>query len=75
MVRDCISVRSPGEDFDQLFSSFLRSIKIFILDEADEMLSRGFKDQIYDVFRYMNDTIQVSFISAVKDMLFESNYR
>ena len=36
-----------------------RSIKIFILDEADEMLSRGFKDQIYDVFRYMNEQIQV----------------
>jgi len=41
-----------------------RSIKIFILDEADEMLSRGFKDQIYDVFRYMNDTIQVILLSA-----------
>ena len=25
-------------------------IKVFVLDEADEMLSRGFKDQIYDVF-------------------------
>ena len=34
-------------------------IKIFILDEADEMLSRGFKDQIYDVFRTLNESIQV----------------
>merc|ERR1719187_2417077 len=41
-----------------------RSIKIFILDEADEMLSRGFKDQIYDVFRYMNEQIQVILLSA-----------
>ena len=31
-----------------------------MLDEADEMLSRGFKDQIYDVFRYMSNKIQVS---------------
>lgn len=35
-------------------------IKQFVLDEADEMLSRGFKDQIYDVFRHLNQEIQVS---------------
>jgi hypothetical protein len=34
-------------------------IKIFMLDEADEMLSRGFKDQIYDVFKTLNQNIQV----------------
>ena len=33
---------------------------MFVLDEADEMLSRGFKDQIYDVFRTLNETIQVT---------------
>ena len=32
---------------------------MFVLDEADEMLSRGFKDQIYDVFRKMPSNIQV----------------
>ena len=26
----------------------LDSVKLFVLDEADEMLSRGFKEQIYD---------------------------
>jgi translation initiation factor 4A len=31
-----------------------------VLDEADEMLSRGFKDQIYDVFRHLNSEIQVT---------------
>ena len=36
-----------------------RDIKQFVLDEADEMLSRGFKDQIYDVFRHLNSEIQV----------------
>ena len=34
-------------------------IKMFVLDEADEMLSRGFKDQIYDVFRHLNSNIRV----------------
>ena len=33
-----------------------------MLDEADEMLSRGFKDQIYDVFRKLPSSIQVSYI-------------
>ena len=34
-------------------------IKIFVLDEADEMLSRGFKDQIYDIFRKLPTSVQV----------------
>lgn len=37
---------------------------MFVLDEADEMLSRGFKDQIYDVFRNLEDDIQVILLSA-----------
>ena len=37
-----------------------RHIRIFVLDEADEMLSRGFKDQIYDVFRKLPSNTQVS---------------
>ena len=35
------------------------SIRVFVLDEADEMLSRGFKDQIYDVFRNLPTEVQV----------------
>lgn len=35
-------------------------IKVFVLDEADEMLSRGFKDQIYDVFKNLPAEVQVS---------------
>ena len=34
-------------------------IKMFVLDEADEMLSRGFKDQIYDIFQLMPPNLQV----------------
>ena len=41
-----------------------RKIKIFVLDEADEMLSRGFKDQIYDVFRKLPSNTQVILLSA-----------
>ena len=37
---------------------------MFILDEADEMLSRGFQDQIYEVFQYVPKTSQVCLFSA-----------
>ncbi|KAI9073737.1 hypothetical protein K1719_044284 [Acacia pycnantha] len=39
-------------------------IKMFVLDEADEMLSRGFKDQIYDIFQLLPGKIQVGVFSA-----------
>jgi translation initiation factor 4A len=42
----------------------VENMKMFVLDEADEMLSRGFKDQIYDVFRFMPPQIQVGLFSA-----------
>ena len=37
---------------------------MFVLDEADEMLSRGFKEQIYDVFQNLSSNIQVVLLSA-----------
>jgi len=41
-----------------------RNIKMLVLDEADEMLSRGFKEQIYDVYRYLPPATQVVIVSA-----------
>merc|ERR1712224_1046249 len=37
---------------------------VFALDEADELLSRGFTDQIYDIFQYLPGEIQVCLFSA-----------
>jgi len=37
---------------------------MFVLDEADEMLSRGFKDQIYDIFQLLPPKLQVGVFSA-----------
>jgi translation initiation factor 4A len=61
-----IVVGTPGRVFDMISRRYLRvnDIKMFVLDEADEMLSRGFKDQIYDVFRTLNPSIQVVLLSA-----------
>jgi len=36
---------------------------VMIQDEADEMLSRGFKDQIYDVYRYLPPELQVTTVT------------
>lgn len=41
-----------------------KAIKLFVLDEADEMLSRGFKDQIYDVFKLLPSDVQVILLSG-----------
>jgi len=35
-----------------------------VLDEADEMLNRGFKEQIYDIYRYLPPNVQVCLFSA-----------
>merc|ERR1719341_2701376 len=61
-----IVVGTPGRVFDMISRKVLRphDIKQFVLDEADEMLSRGFKDQIYDVFRHLSSEIQVILLSA-----------
>jgi superfamily II DNA/RNA helicase len=36
-----------------------RHIKTLVLDEADEMLAKNFKDQIYDIYRYLPPETQV----------------
>jgi len=75
LVRDDISklesgvhvvVGTPGRVYDMLCRRVLRpdSIRVFVLDEADEMLSRGFKDQIYDIFQVLPSRVQVGLFSA-----------
>ncbi|CAJ1975921.1 unnamed protein product [Sphenostylis stenocarpa] len=57
---------TPGRVCDMIKRRTLRTraIKMLVLDESDEMLSRGFKDQIYDVYRYLPPDLQVVLISA-----------
>ncbi|KAJ3525332.1 hypothetical protein NM688_g8417 [Phlebia brevispora] len=61
-----VVVGTPGRVYDMINRRALRadSIKIFCLDEADEMLSRGFKDQIYEVFQLLPQDTQVVLLSA-----------
>jgi len=61
-----IVVGTPGRVYDMIDRRALdvRAVKLFVLDEADEMLSRGFTDQIYDVFRKLPENVQVGLFSA-----------
>ena len=61
-----VVVGTPGRVYDMINRRALRldAMKIFALDEADEMLSRGFKDQIYDVFKFLPENVQVCLFSA-----------
>ncbi|KAF8504206.1 DEAD-domain-containing protein [Gautieria morchelliformis] len=57
---------TPGRVFDMIRRRNLRTrnIKMLVLDEADELLNKGFKDQIYDIYRYLPPATQVVLLSA-----------
>jgi translation initiation factor 4A len=56
----------PGRVFDMMRRDKLsgKTIKLIILDEADEMLSAGFKEQVYNIFQYLDSNVQVCLFSA-----------
>merc|ERR1719251_361268 len=59
-------VGTPGRVFDMIGKRHLRvdDLMTFVLDEADEMLSQGFKERIYDIFKTLPPNIQVCLFSA-----------
>ena len=61
-----IIVGCPGRVFDMIRRNHIQgsNINMIVLDEADEMLSAGFNDQIYNIFQYMPSDIQVVLFSA-----------
>jgi translation initiation factor 4A len=61
-----IVVGTPGRVHDMIRRKYLKTDKmeLIVIDEADEMLSQGFKEQIYKIFQYMNNNIQIGLFSA-----------
>ena len=61
-----IVVGTPGRVHDMIRRKYLKTehMELIVLDEADEMLSQGFKDQIYKIFQYMQNDIQIALFSA-----------
>ena len=61
-----VVVGTPGRLRDMIRRAALctDAVRILCMDEADEMLSKGFKDQIYDLFQLFPSDIQVTLFSA-----------
>ncbi|KAH8550021.1 ATP-dependent RNA helicase eIF4A [Umbelopsis sp. PMI_123] len=61
-----VVVGTPGRVYDMINRGAFKTdhMKMFVLDEADEMLSRGFREQIYDVFQLLPTETQVVLLSA-----------
>ena len=59
-------VGCPGRVHDMIRRGHINPSKLtlVVLDEADEMLSPGFKDQVYNIFTYLNDDVQIALFSA-----------
>jgi len=61
-----IIVGCPGRIFDMIRRRHINAnkLKLVILDEADEMLSSGFKEQVYNIFQCLNKNVQIALFSA-----------
>ena len=61
-----VVVGCPGRVFDILKKNqkICKNIKVVVLDEADEMLSFGFKEQVYNILQLLDKDIQICLFSA-----------
>lgn len=61
-----IIVGCPGRVYDMIRRRHINAgkLRLVILDEADEMLSSGFKEQVYNVFKHLNKNVQIALFSA-----------
>lgn len=61
-----VVIGTPGRIFDMMKRNNLdvTKLKLFVLDEADEMLSNGFQEQIYDIIQYLPKNAQIAIFSA-----------
>ena len=63
-----IIIGTPGRVLDMISKRHLytNNIKLLILDEADEMLSYGFQDNIHSIIQYISKDCQICLFSATK---------
>lgn len=57
---------TPGRVQDMIERNYLNTkhLKMLVIDEADEMLGKGFKDQLYEIYRFLPMHTQVVLVSA-----------
>ena len=61
-----VAVGTPGRVAELVRRGALRAggIKCVVLDEADELLSQGFAEQLHEIFRYLPKDVQIVLFSA-----------
>ena len=61
-----IIVGCPGRVLDMISRNHINTndVSMLIIDEADQMLSFGFKEQIYDLCKYLTTSCQIALYSA-----------
>ena len=61
-----IVVGTPGRVLQMLEKHYLKlnNLKLFVLDEADEMLKIGFREQLVKILRYIPKESQIAIFSA-----------
>jgi len=61
-----VVVGTPGRIYDLINRNFLNveHMKMFVMDEADEMLSKGFIEQVQKIFVKLDENVQVALFSA-----------
>ena len=66
LIKSELIIGTPGRILDMIIKGYInmKTLKLFILDEADQMLNKGFKNQIIEIFQYISDNIQVAIYSA-----------
>lgn len=65
LKRSHVLCGTPGRTLDLLSKTGIsRGISLLVIDEADEMLSAGFEEQMYNIFQQLTDNMQVTLFSA-----------
>ena len=61
-----VVIGCPGRINDMLRRRCLKptNLKVVVMDEADEMLSQGFKEQVYNIFQHFPKDVQLALFSA-----------
>ncbi len=56
----------PGKVFDLLRRKQIQAqhVRLVVMDEADDLLSEGFKEQIYVILQKLNSNVQIALFSA-----------
>lgn len=63
-----VMIGTPGRVYDliekRIGRQCIHDLKLIVLDEADEMLSSGFQDQVREIFQFIPASVQVCLFSA-----------